>query len=80
MGTIETQCTTETKLERIAWLSRQDSTKTFKCVMHHINEESLKIWYHQVEGNRAVGIDRVNKKSYGKELDKNLKELISRMK
>ncbi len=79
MGAIETQYTTETKLERIAWLSRQDSTKTFKCVMHHINEESLKVCYHQVNGKAAVGIDGVNKESYGKELEENLRKLISSM-
>ena len=80
MGTIETQCLTKTKLERIAWLSRQDLTKMFKCLMHHVNEESLKVCYQQVDGNKAVGIDGVNKESYGKELDEKLKKLISRMK
>jgi retron-type reverse transcriptase len=47
--------------------------------MHHINEESLKVCYHQVNGKAAVGIDGVNKESYGKELEENLRNLISIM-
>ncbi|WP_417905068.1 group II intron reverse transcriptase/maturase [Candidatus Tisiphia endosymbiont of Micropterix aruncella] len=80
MSTTETQSITDTKLERIAFLSQNDSTKEFRCLMHHFNEESLKTCFYQLDGNKAVGIDRVDKKSYGHNLDDNLKKLISNMK
>ncbi len=32
---------TNTKLERIAWLSKQDPAKEFECLMHLSNQESL---------------------------------------
>ncbi len=80
MSTTETQTVTDTKLARIAWLSRKESTKEFRCLMHHFNEESLKACYHQLDGSKAVGIDGVDKKSYGENLDGNLKKLIANMK
>jgi len=79
MSTTETQSITDTKLMRIAFLSQSDSTKEFGCLMHHFNEESLKTCYYQLDGNKAVGIDGVDKKSYGEDLDGNLKKLITNM-
>ena len=79
MSTTETQSITDTKLMRIAFLSQSDSTKEFWCLMHHFNEESLKTCYYQLGANKAVGIDGVDKKSYGEDLDSNLKKLITNM-
>jgi len=80
MRTTETRTLTDTKLERIALLSRNDPTKEFGCLMHHFNEESLKTCYYQLDGNKAVGVDGVDKKGYGENLSYNLKALISNMK
>jgi len=80
MRTTETRTITDTKLERIALLSRNDPTKEFGCLMHHFNEESLKTCYYQLDGNKAVGVDGVDKKGYGENLSYNLKALISNMK
>lgn len=80
MGTTETHSMTETKLKRIAWLSNQDSTKEFQCLMHLFNEESLIECYHNLDKNKAVGIDGVTKEEYGKNLEGNIKEIIVRMK
>ena len=71
---------TETKLKRIAWLSSKDSEATFRCLMHHVNEESLGSIFNKLDGKKAVGIDGVRKEDYGKELDENLKDLVERMK
>lgn len=80
MGTTETRSTTETKLNRIAWLSKQDSEKEFECLMHLFNEESLFECYHSLDGNKAVGIDGVDKATYGLKLESNIKDLVDRMK
>lgn len=71
---------TTTKLNRIVWLSRQDPNKEFECLMHLFNKESLLECYHGLDKNKAVGIDGVDKETYGKNLDANLDDLLMRMK
>jgi retron-type reverse transcriptase len=71
---------TITKLNRIAWLSRQDPNKEYECLMHLFNKESLLECYHGLDKNKAVGIDGVDKETYGENLDANLDNLLVRMK
>jgi RNA-directed DNA polymerase len=71
---------TITKLNRIAWLSKQDQNKEFECLMHLFNKESLLECYHSLDKNKAVGIDGIDKETYGENLDANLDDLIIRMK
>lgn len=80
MGTTETYETTQTQLTRIAWLSSRDSSKKFNCLMHYFNEESLESCFHELNGKKAVGIDGVNKSNYASNLERNLKNLVNRMK
>ncbi len=71
---------TKTKLERIAWLSSQDSRKEFACLMHLYNRESLTGCYHELDGRKALGYDRVSKEQYGQNLTENIEDLLTRMK
>jgi len=80
MGKTETRQLTKTKLNRIAWLSKQDSEKKFECLMHLFNEESLTDSFHQLDAKKAVGIDGIDKASYAENLDRNIKELVRKMK
>lgn len=80
MWTPEPQTTTATKLKRIAWLSSQSRDKVFGQLMHHINEELLRSCYQELDGKKAVGVDGIDKASYGGHLEQNLKELVMRMK
>jgi group II intron reverse transcriptase/maturase len=80
METTELCQMTETKLKRIAWLSENDPHKEFGCLMHLINEESLKECFHKLNPKKAVGIDGIDKPTYGKDLDINIKDLMTRMK
>lgn len=80
MWTSEPQVTTETKLKRIAWLSSRSRGKVFGQLMHYINEELLRNCYQELDGKKAVGVDGIDKASYGEHLDQNLKDLIARMK
>lgn len=45
-----------------------------------INEETLTAAHKQMDGKKAVGIDGISKDEYGAELDKNLANLVSKMK
>jgi RNA-directed DNA polymerase len=80
MGTTETLEVTKTKLNRITWLSKQDSKKKFECLMHLFNYESLVDCFQQLDKNKAVGIDGIDKATYAKNLEENIKELIRKMK
>jgi RNA-directed DNA polymerase len=71
---------TTTKLKRITWLSAHEPEKEFDQLMHHFNEGSLAVCFHELDGKKAVGIDGINKAQYGENLDHNLKDLIARMK
>jgi len=71
---------TATKLKRIAMLSAGDPKKTFACIMHHINLETLWKNFDQLDPNKAVGIDGVSKKEYKQNLIPNLDDLLTRMK
>ena len=80
MGATETQSITKTKLNRIALLSKQDPRRSFESLMHHFNEGSLKECFYELDGKKAVGVDGMNKETYGKDLDQNISKLIARMK
>lgn len=80
MGTTETQYSTGTILKRIAFLSARDPHKQFTSLMHHFNEGSLKECFNLLDGRKTVGVDGIDKAQYEVELDKNIKELIGRMK
>jgi RNA-directed DNA polymerase len=71
---------TTTKLNRIAWLSKQDSRKEFECLMHLYNQESLTECFHELDKNKAVGIDGITKIAYGANLSSNIEDLITQMK
>ena len=65
----------ETKLARIADKSRNEKQPIFTSLYHLINEELLKQCHKELDGNKAEGIDNVNKKEYAENLDENIKDL-----
>lgn len=70
----------ETKLGRIAELSANTRKPKFTSLYHHINEEMLKQCHKELDGNKAVGIDRVTKDEYGADLEENISNLVKRLK
>lgn len=80
MESSESPFITETKLKRIAWLSQRDPNKQFDCLMHHYNEASLRQCFQELDGTKAVGHDGVDKAKYAEQLNRNIEELMQRMK
>ena len=80
MEPTEHKYSTATKLERIAWLSGRDPVKKFDSLMHYFNTESLTACFHELDGKKATGGDRVSKDDYGQTLRENLDGLVSKMK
>ena len=76
----DTYILTETKLKRIAALSAANPSMVFTNVMHLFNEESLLACFHELDGQKAIGSDGINKAKYGENLSENIKKLAERMK
>ena len=68
------------KLSLISGHAKRDSVFQFRSLAHHLNKEFLKDCYNSLNRNKAVGIDSVSWKDYGKNLDENLETLVKRMK
>ena len=50
-----------------------------QTIMHYVNKGNLAEEHRQQEKGKATGIDGADKESYGQELDKNLDDLLERM-
>lgn len=62
----------ETKLERIAEISANSPGPEFTSLYHLINKEMLLQCHKELDGNKAVGVDEITKKEYGRNLEQNL--------
>ena len=76
----ESSTETETKLNRIAALSKANPDMVFTNVIHHFTKESLTACFHALDGKKALGSDGIDKAKYGENLESNLEQLITRMK
>lgn len=63
---------------RIGYAARKGGI-VFNNLLTHINTESLREAYKALDGRKAVGIDRISKKEYGKKLESNLLDLEKRI-
>lgn len=68
-----------TKLKRIGELSASKSELRFNNLGYLINTEMLKEQYRRLDWKKAVGIDGVSKRAYGKRLNENIDSLIRRI-
>lgn len=69
----------KTKLDRIGELARSRRETVFNNIGHVIDLDLLRECYQQLDGRKAVGIDGVTKEVYGKELEDNLQDLLTRI-
>jgi len=68
------------KLSSISLCAKGDPTFKFLSLAHHLNVEFLKDCYNNLDRNKAVGVDGVNWKEYGRNLDENLNSLEQKLK
>ena len=69
-----------TKLERIMEISATTPKPEFTSLYHLINIEMLKQCHKELDGSKAVGIDKVTKAEYEEHLEENLTNLVSKLK
>jgi len=67
-------------LSLITGHARRDPDFQFTSLAHLLDVEYLRDCYYSLNKNRAVGIDDVSWEEYGKKLNENLDELVSRLK
>ena len=70
----------ETKLERIAEISANSPRPEFTSLYHLINKEMLLQCHKELDGNKAVGVDEITKKEYGRNLEQNIDDLVEKLK
>ena len=68
------------KLKQIAMKAKQDKRVKFSALMHPINVANIAECYQALKRNKACGIDGVTVEAYGKDLEGNLKQLVSSLK
>jgi RNA-directed DNA polymerase len=51
----------------------------FNNLFSHINEENLRQAFRAIDGSKATGVDNIGKKDYEKNLDRNLRDLLTRI-
>ena len=66
-------------LNRIAELARKFPNEPLRSIHHNMDRWWLEDAYHQLDANKATGIDRVTKEQYGENLAGNLEDLITRV-
>jgi RNA-directed DNA polymerase len=72
--------TVSTKLERIAALAKKAPTMVLTTLAHHIDVEWLKEAYRRTRKDGATGVDGVTADQYAQDLEKNLENLLARVK
>jgi group II intron reverse transcriptase/maturase len=69
-----------TGLERISQLVIEHPDRKLQTLMHLVNTGTLAGAHERQDKNKAYGVDGVTKRDYEKDLEKNLEELVTRMK
>lgn len=69
-----------TKLERISELIAQNPKMVFTSLYHLIDADLLRQCHQEMNGRKATGVDKVTKDAYEANLEKNLSNLVTRLK
>jgi RNA-directed DNA polymerase len=65
-----------TKLKRLRQLSTGNPSIVFNNIGYIIDKKFLMELYYQLDGKKAIGIDKVTKEEFGKDLETNIEQLL----
>ena len=68
------------KITRINQIAKERPEEVFTSIYHLINKELLKVCFDELDGNKAVGIDKITKDEYRYNLEENLNNLVEKLK
>ena len=71
---------TQQVMQTIALKSREDPKCKFTSLIHLLTEDFLKECFRELKRNKSPGIDGVTVNEYGERLDKNIADLVARLK
>lgn len=71
--------TMETKLARIAQISKEKPKEIFTSIYHLLNEEMLMLCHRELNGKKANGLDGITKAKYEENLEENIKKLANNL-
>jgi len=66
-------------LDRVRRAARKDREARFTALLHHVDVDRLRAAYRALSPNAAAGVDGVTRRSYGQNLEGNLKDLHERL-
>lgn len=69
----------ETKLARIAQISREKPKEIFTSIYHLLNEDMLMLCHKELDGKKATGLDGVTKTEYEEKLEENIRKLANNL-
>ena len=69
-----------TKIARINQIAKERPKEVFTSIYHLINKELLKECFDELDGDKAIGLDKVTKDEYFHNLDENLGNLVEKLK
>ena len=70
----------ETKLLRIAEITKSNPKMKFTSLAHLLNRQALAQCHHELPNRKATGINGTTKEQYGENSEENIEELVSRLK
>lgn len=65
----------ETKLARIAEISKEKPKEVFTSIYHFLNKDLLMLCHKELDGKKATGLDGVTKAEYEENLEENIEQL-----
>ena len=66
-------------ITRIREFVERNPKEKLTTLLHHINEDSLKVSYHALKRDASPGEDHVTWEAYGADLDRNIADLCTRV-
>lgn len=69
-----------TKITRINQIAKERPKEVFTSIYHLINEELLKECFNELDGTKATGLDKMTKEEYNNNLEKNIENLVIKLK
>lgn len=69
-----------TKIARINEIAKQQPNAVFTSIYQLINYELLMECFRELDGNKAVGLDKVTKEKYEENLVSNINNIVERLK
>lgn len=75
MKKTEREMIMETKLARIAQISKEKPKEVFTSIYHFLNKDLLRLCHKELDGKKATGLDGITKAEYEENLEENIERL-----